>query len=79
MDELNADPDIVLTLFLADMIERHHIKGMINIAGRYSCEYCVAEGVTRKGDQRGGGVKWPHDRTAHATLRTHDKFEEIAR
>lgn len=73
MEEINADPDLTLRLVIADMVERHYLRGQISIAGRYSCEYCVAKGDTGK------GMRWPYPKYHGAELRLHEELEDIAR
>lgn len=72
--ELNRDTDIFITNVVADMVERHKLRGLITINGRYSCEFCTCEGKTRV-----GGVDWPYQETHGKPLRTHEEYEEISR
>ncbi len=73
IDEINMDNEVVLTKVIADMVERHFLRGMICIAGQWSCEYCISQGVTRV-----GGMHWPYERTAHFPERTHSQWSDIA-
>ncbi len=75
MDEVNSDPEVRLRKIIADMVERHFLRGMIGIAGKWSCEVCISEGVARIG---GGGMQWPFERTAHFPLRDHASWLDIA-
>ncbi len=73
MEEINQDPDIKVTSVLADMPERHTLRGLIAISGRYSCEYCVGRART------GGGISWPYPEFYKCDLRNHQDMEGIAR
>ncbi len=73
MREINADPDIKLRAVVADMPERHFLRGLIAISGRFSCEICIAEGTTGK------SMSWPYPEHHGHRLREHDEMEGIAR
>jgi hypothetical protein len=74
VQELNSDPDFHLRKLVADMIERHFVKGLIAISGQWSCEYCVGRGRTRQ-----GGIHWPYAESAGHALRTSEHHEDTTR
>ncbi len=71
--EFNQDPDLKLAYIVADMPERHTLRGLITINGRWSCEFCKGRGDT------GGGISWPWPKYWKCPLRHHDEMEGIAR
>ena len=73
VQELNQDPDITVTYIVADMPERHTLRGLTTINGGWSCEFCIGMGDT------GGGISWPYPKYWDCPLREHDTMEGIAR
>ena len=73
VQEVNNDPDIVIKLVIADMPERHTLRGMMPIQGRYSCEFCVGRGDT------GSGIRWPYPKYYGKRKRSHLETEAFAR
>ncbi len=73
MQEINDDGDITLKVVIADMPERHSLRAMMPIQGRYSCEFCVGKGDT------GSGIMWPYPKYYGCALRTHEEVEAFAR
>ncbi len=73
VQELNLDHDIKVRYIVADMPERHTLRGLIAIQGRCSCEFCKGRGDT------GGGISWPCPKYWKCPLRDHDEMEGIAR
>ncbi len=73
VQEINDDPDIQVAHVVADMPERHTLRGLTTINGRWSCEFCKGKGDT------GGGISWPCPKYWKCPLRTHDEMEGIAR
>ncbi len=43
-----------VTTVICDMVERHYLRGMVAISGKYGCEVC------KRGAQTRGGVQWPY-------------------
>ncbi len=66
---------MTLRRIIADMVERHTLKGLVAIAGHFACEYCKAKGVYYERQ----GVRWPWPDCAGAPLRDNDDFEAVAR
>ncbi len=55
------------------MPERHTLRGMMPIQGRFSCEFCVGRGDT------GSGIRWPFPKYYGKRKRTHQDTEAFAR
>ena len=45
VDQINEEPSVRVTKISADMIARRTLKGLVGIAGQYSCEYCSMKGL----------------------------------
>ncbi len=73
VQEVNADPEVSIKLVIADMPERHTLRGMMPIQGRFSCEFCVGRGDT------GSGIRWPFPKYYGKRKRTHQDTEAFAR
>ena len=73
VEELPHVPELKITLILADMVERHYLRGMVTIAGKYGCEMCKACAETR------GGISWTFPHCMGAGLRTPEESEHFAR
>lgn len=71
--EINADPQCHLVACLHDMIERHHVKGMVGVSAYYSCEFCLRKGST------GSGIQWPHVPRRTFPLRQPEDFAHVMR
>ena len=78
VEELGEEPRVVLTKIVADMPERHDLKGLVGHQGFHACEYCDLKGVTSDG--RGNVYRpYPQCLPKRENLRTHDKMKEMAR
>ena len=53
MQQIMADEQAKLRFVVADTPARHYLKGLIAHSGRFSCECCLAEGVTKP------AMNWP--------------------
>ncbi len=73
--EVNGDDDIFIRHLVADMLERHHCRGLVSHSGYYSCEYCLA----RAASPNAGGVNFQFDGNWDKELRTNESWKEIAR
>ncbi len=71
--QISEDGDVRLFRIVADMLERHHLRGLVAHSGFYSCEYCLAEG-------RGisGGIDFYFPANYGVEERTHEQWHEIA-
>ena len=78
LSEVERDPDIRLRFVVADKVERHFLKGIVSVAGLYSCEVCVGSGETRKGGG-GGGISWPYPRYLACPTRDLNEHRDIIR
>ncbi len=58
---------------VADMLERHHLRGLVAHSGFYSCEFCMAAG---KG--RSGGIDFYYPANWDCEERTKETWLEIA-
>lgn len=72
MNEIEADDDLKLRFVVADTPERHFLKGIVAIAGIYSCECCTATALTAP-------IRWPADTTMNFPLRTRGEMLEATR
>lgn len=72
MDELCADPDVRIRHVLADKVERHVLKCLPGVTGRYSCERCLCPGL-------GTSVGWPYPYATMFPLRDSQSFAAQAR
>ena len=52
VDQVLADPDLSVRLFICDMPARHFIRGHISYSGQYSCLTCIAKAKTKP-------INWP--------------------
>ncbi len=74
-EQLNADPEMRVTLVLCDMVERHYIKGLNASGARLGCEFCEAAALT-KGR---GGVRWTYPNCVPGQPRTRERMIYFAR
>ncbi len=74
VEEVQADGDFRVTEFIGDMVERHYVKGLISVNGKFGCEVCEAPAITE-----GRGSKWPYPQTAGHPYRTMQGMREISR
>ena len=72
MDEVAADPDLTLRFLIADMPERHYLKGLVHHSGKKSCESCLATASSGK------GIHWPYDTCAGFPERTKENMQFAA-
>ncbi len=74
MNAINGDPDIVVKKVIADMVERHSIKGLKGHNGHNSCEMCEAPG-----NGPNGKIDFDYPRSARFRTRTHQRWRTVAR
>ncbi len=76
MDEILAEPRVNVVKVVADMVERHDIRGLMGHTGKLACEYCTCEAPTV-----GSKVCWPYPQclAKDEQARTHEGTKNIAR
>ncbi len=74
VEEVQADKDFRVTDFIGDMVERHYVKGLISVNGKYGCEVCEAPAYTQ-----GRGSQWPYPQTAGYPDRTVEGMLAVSR
>lgn len=71
LDAIAADPELRLRHVIADTPARLSLKGMMGLAGRWSCETCTAEASTNP-------MRWPFSSTTNSPLRTDEEMKEAS-
>lgn len=67
------DPRLRIVMVVADKVERHVLKGLVNVNGKYGCEVGTGRAKTV------GGTCWPYPQSLNCPLRTHAEHENICR
>ncbi len=74
MEEINGDEEFIAKKVIADMVERHYLKGMKGHTGHNSCECCYAVG-----NGPFGKVDYDYPRSTTGMHRTDHRWRVIAR
>ncbi len=73
MEQLERDPEMRVTSIIADMVERHYLRGMVGIGGKFGCEICKSEAETK------GGISWTYPQCTTGEERTEEDSVFYAR
>ncbi len=73
VQQLAEDPTMRVTSIVADMVERHFLRGMVGIGGKWACEICKAGAETK------GGISWTYPQCASGEERTEEDSVFYAR
>lgn len=73
VQQLETIPDMKVTSIVADMVERHYLRGMVGIGGKWACEICKAGAETK------GGISWTYPQCASGSFRTEEESVFYAR
>ena len=73
IEQISADPELRLRHVIADMPERHFLRGLVSHQGKKSCEICIAEAVANP------SVNWPYPECYGFRERTEEEMIHAAR
>ena len=84
LQEIEHDPEVTLLYFIGDKVERHEMKGLVAVSGKFSCEIGEGSGksktvMTRGKTKRTGGICWPYPDCMDCPTRDMEEYARVAK